>query len=205
AERDNKAVEFGVQGIGVKLSSAEYRKLMRWVQATQTVVALKVPDIYAKQQGLKDMLDSCIEMDRHWVGAVVFADFCLEAFVYDYAATHLGDGFAHNFIERLELKTKWVLVPKLVTGKDFPRDTQAFQHLSDLVTERNKLAHTKSKPIKSFPQFLKELCDAVDSGKYSLTEQQDLNPYQTVIEVLTELKKLDSDTVKSDWWKLEEV
>ncbi len=133
---------------------------------------------------------------RCWVEAVIFGALCLEAFIYDYAATHLSDTYTKHYLDKIELKSKWVIIPKLATGQDFPTGNQAFEHLRRLVYERNQLVHAKSKPMPNNDEELKSLAKA-----YNKTDLEALNPYQTVVEVLTELSKLEGE-VERKWWEL---
>lgn len=134
---------------------------------------------------------------RCWVEAVIFGALCLEAFIYDYAATLLSD--TTQYLDKIALKSKWVIIPKLATGRDFPRENQAFEHLKRLVSERNQLIHAKSKHMPNNDEEWKRLAKA-----YNKTDREALNPYQTVVEVLNELSKLESE-VGRKWWELVKV
>jgi len=144
-----------------------------------------------------DLLELSEIRRRCWVQAIIFGALCLEAFVYDYAASHFSDTFTKEYLEKLEFMAKWVLIPKLVTGRDFPRANQAFEHLTKLVSQRNQLVHAKSKRTPSNEEELKALAEGYKSAKRGT-----LNPYQTVIEVLTELRNLEDAAVESTCWEL---
>ena len=83
------------------------------------------------------------------VSVVVFAAICLEALIYDYGAINLSDTFIKKYVDKLDLRSKWVIIPKLVTGQDFPIDRQGFQLLGELITSRNSLVHPKTKDYKA--------------------------------------------------------
>jgi len=187
----------------ITLSGLQRRKLLRWMHAAHNFAALRINVGNLKTGGLENWLDLCIELDRYWAEAVIFAALCLEAFVFDYASTHFTTGFAKDYLDGYDLKAKWVVIPRLVTGKDFPRNTEAFQHLGDLIRERNNLVHHKSQPMANFGQVLREMVEAVHANKGLPEDKAELDPYQTIIDVLTELKKLDVGTVDTDWWELE--
>jgi len=81
------------------------------------------------------------------VAPIISAALTLEAFSFDYAATHLGDSFVKNHIEKLEVPSRFVIATKLITGKDFPVDGQVYENMKKLVKLRNKLVHFKSRKI----------------------------------------------------------
>ena len=92
---------------------------------------------------------SKLQADRDALGmkAIVFGGMCVEAAIYDYAATHLGDNFFGQHFEKLDVLSKWVLIPKLVCGDYFRKDRAAYAKLKELVQARNRLVHHKSKAL----------------------------------------------------------
>ncbi|MFL1456386.1 hypothetical protein ACJO5Y_18245 [Marinobacter sp. GN3S48] len=79
------------------------------------------------------------------VAPVISAAMCLEAFSYDYAATHLGDAYTRKHLEKLDVPSRLVIATKLVTGKDFPTDCSAYGNMKSVIKQRNSLVHFKSK------------------------------------------------------------
>ena len=138
-----------------------------------------------------ELLSLMNRVEGYWASAVVFGAMCLEAFIYDYVAHNFSDTYAKNYLDQLNLVSKWVVIPKLVTGKDFPTEGQAFERLRKLCKERNELVHAKSKPSPSSDPDV--LLKAVEYNKKTKETRERLNPYQTVKEVLTELRKLEGD------------
>jgi len=151
------------------------------------------------------------DKEKLWAKAVTFGAMCLEAFIYDYAAHNLSDTYTRKYLDKLDLISKWVIIPRLVTGKILPRESQAFEHLKRLVKERNELVHPKSSVLP--PVSLKDIENRkifdvyfrpgiekdIERDKYGL------NPYETVVEVLTKLQKLERDETGTRWWQLKEV
>lgn len=136
---------------------------------------------------------------------ITFAAMCLEAFIYDYAATHFSDSFVKKYLDKLDLCSKWVIIPKLVTGNDFPTDSLAFQHLTKLVKMRNALVHSKSKPVSYIPleqelRMRKNKPPQRDDS-YSFEEC-----YQCIKEIFIELRKIHTEpTIRPlGWWAFEE-
>ena len=138
--------------------------------------------------------------------ATIFGALCLESFIYDYAAIHFSDTYTRNYLEKVGFISKWVIIPKLVTGKDFPTASQAFAMLKKLKKTRDDLVHAKSKSMPTATEIKKML----DEGKKLVfdlekgVKQHMLNPYQTVIDVLTELRNLE-DELEYKCWELVKV
>ena len=53
--------------------------------------------------------------------AIVFAGMTLEAVIYDFAARHLGEEYVKQHIDRLDLVSKWVIVPQLALEPRFQK------------------------------------------------------------------------------------
>lgn len=78
------------------------------------------------------------------VSTIVFATMCLEAAIFDFGAHHLGDQYFADHIEKLDLLSKWVVLPRLVCDYTLDKSTAAFEYLKRTVMARNRLVHSKS-------------------------------------------------------------
>jgi len=158
----------------------------------------KIHKIKNKKSGKKwdDLLFVGAEMRHHFASTIVFGAMCLEAFIYDYAAHNVSDTYAKRYLDKLDLVSKWVVIPKLVTGKNFPTDGQAFERLKKLATARNELLHHKSRPMPSNDKELETLMDEIETEDDDNTH----NAYHAVKEVLTELRRLEGDDKNNHWW-----
>lgn len=79
---------------------------------------------------------------------VVFSITALECYVHGYAARRLGEGYAKRHVEKLDLVSKWIVVPKLVTGQEIPSHHEGIKLLAKLVKARNHIVHLKGKNLK---------------------------------------------------------
>jgi hypothetical protein len=79
---------------------------------------------------------------------VVFSTIALESFIHNYAARKLGEGYTDKHVERMNLHTKWLLVPQLAMGKAIPSDHRGIQLLQKLIKARNCIVHLKAKDIE---------------------------------------------------------
>lgn len=145
-------------------------------------------------------MDDVQTMEKSHVIVVVFATMCLEAFIYDYAASNFSDTFVKNYIDKLDLKSKWIIVPQLVTRKAFDTNSKAYALLTKLVKYRNKLVHTKSKPMPNLGKDI-EKRDAIHHTREDMLTIVE-NACSTIEECICELEKIDNRKRKPWWWEV---
>lgn len=97
---------------------------------------------------LSDLQACYEEMASCAVITVTFASMCLEAFFYDLGASKLGDRFVLDNLDKLDIKSKFLVYPKLICGQSPNKSRLAYEKLSKLVKLRNELIHFKSKPFE---------------------------------------------------------
>lgn len=88
------------------------------------------------------------QRERAAVVGITFAALCLEAFFYDYAATGLGDAYAKEHLDKLDIPSKLLIIPRLVAGTSIEKASNVYAQVKRLTKDRNFLVHFKS---KSFP------------------------------------------------------
>jgi hypothetical protein len=91
------------------------------------------------------MYECSLQQRQCTVTGITFASMALEAFFYDYAAEVLGDGYVKDHLDKLDLKSKFLVYPRLVCQRSPDRSKAAYSGLSNLVRLRNELVHFKSK------------------------------------------------------------
>ncbi|HSH52336.1 MAG TPA: hypothetical protein VK982_11495 [Bacteroidales bacterium] len=101
--------------------------------------------------------NSIIKRRTQNLTAIVFTFIFLEALIYDYCATFTSDNFVKKYIDKLDFISKWVLIPKFVSGSQFPTDSQSFEYLQRLKKERNDLMHFKNEYQIFVDNFFKEI------------------------------------------------
>lgn len=162
---------------------AEYEAIKKQIEClerepvTEDEAHIVEMNIYAKSE----------ELEQAVVAPIVSAAMALEAFSYDYAATRLGDSFTKNHLDKLEIPSRIVIASKLITGKEFPVDGQAYEGIKALVKTRNKIVHFKS---KQFP--LSQISEAAEFVK-SFNEELEVSMYQgrdALRELMKEIDRL---------------
>jgi len=121
---------------------------------------------------------------------IIFGAMCLEAFIYDYGAQYLSDAFVKKHLDKLELPSKFLIITKLVTGNEFPTDSQAYEGLVKLKTDRNKLIHFKS---KTYSVMEMEKVEQWHHDMNLFLKKAMMNSYDTVLNVMSELDKLHDE------------
>jgi hypothetical protein len=119
---------------------------------------------------------------------IVFSAFTLEAYINHYGINRLSRNYFSSYLDKLDLLAKWLVIPRVVTGKKLDLGTAAMQDLSWLVSLRNRLAHFKSKTIT-----VEEIKDS-DWLWYEDAEKA----VRTVKRVVSLLKRIDSKA-DTDW------
>lgn len=142
------------------------------------------------------------ETAKHALIVIVFAALTCESYIYDYAARHFSDTFVRKYLDKLDVMSKWVVVPRLVTGKDLPTGGQALQLLRELVTARNEIVHYKTTrltlPDPDFDKRLAELSlthpDIAEKARRAVRALEELSrEMQRVDPTETEFLRLLSD------------
>jgi hypothetical protein len=133
-------------------------------------------------------MEQCYEQrEQAAIIAITFSAMSLEAFLYDYAAQSIGDQFVQDHLDKLDLKSKFLLFPRLVCGKMPTKSSSAYEGLRKLISLRNELVHFKS---RSFPLVdLNKVADFHDDLKERLRLGVDA-AVRSVVLVLTELGNL---------------
>ena len=137
------------------------------------------------------------EMAKCGATVVVFAAFFLEAWIYEYTVKKISKSFFEHHVDRLAPASKWVIVTRLVTGRDFSTDSQAFQHLKRLYKARNELVHPKPSPE---PQDAGQRLEKEEKEREQLVKDAH-EAYKACKEAILELDKVENNGKRSEWSK----
>lgn len=146
--------------------------------------------------------------EEHLIKALTFGAMCLEAFIYDYAAHNFTDTYMKKYLDKLDVVSKWVVITRLITGKDFPRESKAFEDMKMVIKARNDFVHSKSMPLPygEIEDFMTKVLPKLKKDMKIEMHFTGLSPYEVVIEVLTELRKLEGEVeIGTQWWQLEKI
>jgi hypothetical protein len=112
------------------------------------------------------------------VQSIVFSAMCLEAFIYDYSVKNLGSSYTKKHIEKLNIESKFIIVPRLIAGKEIQKSGQGYEMLKKLISDRNKIVHFKAQ--EDFFQVNSFLPTAMANGlaaiKTLMLEFEEIHP-----------------------------
>jgi hypothetical protein len=126
--------------------------------------------------------------ERLAVTTIVFCSMTLESYINHYGSTNLSKTYFDKYLDKLDLKAKWIIVPRLITGKQVNPGCKAFAQFSNLITLRNKLVHDKAKVKK----------ESLPEEKDSLWDSDAEESLECVKLMIAELKLIDN-SIYSDW------
>lgn len=132
-----------------------------------------------------DTMEQESRMQVAGVKTIVFSAMCIEAAAFDFAAIQLSDAYAEQYLDKLDLVSKWVVVPKLVCGKSLQEDGAALNALRTLVRSRNSLVHQKSLPFDPNGKNLTTVMKATETFPSKVH-----NAFQAVVLLSLELNEL---------------
>lgn len=121
------------------------------------------------------------------IKVIVFSGLFLEAVINDYGASNLSDTYFKKHLDKLRFVSKWAIIPKLITGKKFPTDSQAFELLVKLNKSRNYLVHYKTRKI---PDTYEEYMEFIQKENIEINRVEDA--YKCIAKCLLELSKIDN-------------
>ena len=97
----------------------------------------------------REWADIIIEINKYSRIVIIFCALSLEAFINDYAINRTSKSYLKNYLDKLDLYSKWVVVPRLLTGSQLDTGAQPMQDLDWLITQRNKLVHFKTETVEA--------------------------------------------------------
>jgi hypothetical protein len=98
----------------------------------------------------EERLERDSRMTKLGIKSIVFTAMALEAGVFELAAINLGDETTKEYLDKLDVVSKWFLVPQLICGHSLAEKGPALNNLKTLVKARNLLVHCKSKPFPGY-------------------------------------------------------
>lgn len=136
------------------------------------------------------------------ITSIIFAGLTAESFINYYGISRLSKAQFDNYLDRLDLLAKWIVVPKFVTGNSIDTGSEAVSLLKRLIQSRNKLVHYKTS--RNSPQeFYESLANFQPTDlKSRLPWIEDAEKgIQAIYELLREIVKVDTsiDLGETEW------
>jgi len=121
---------------------------------------------------------------------IIFSALSVEAYINDYAISQLSKNYLTNYLDKLDLLSKWIVIPRIITGKQLDPGAKSVQDLSWLITQRNNLVHYKSR---------KKAIDEIEASDFYWDYDAE-KAMKTVKNLVLRLKEIDK-TVDIHWLK----
>jgi hypothetical protein len=113
--------------------------------------------------------------------SVVFLVMSIEGLINEFGFNFLGEE-KFNELDKGSIVEKIINIYKEVTGQQFPKDTQLYQNINDLISVRNTLIHSKSSEVnidelmgndeKSEKKYLSNINAMIGNSKNKYTKQK---------------------------------
>jgi len=152
--------------------------------------------IFKKKKAMSDddvalLADKNDAIGHETLIVIVFTALCLEAFINNYGIARLSKNYFINYLDKLDLVAKWIVIPRVITRKRIGPGSKPVQDLSWLIAQRNRLVHYKSREIP---------IDKVKESDF-FWEYDAEKAIKTVKGIVAKLKAIDGK-VETDWLSL---
>lgn len=157
--------------------------------------------IFKEQDKIFEVENSLL---KESIKTVIFLSSFLESYFFDLSAVALGQRYTEKHIEKLDLASKIILIPRLITGKEIDKSLHYWEEIKNLIKWRNKIIHNKTKDWIEFSKNINP--DSFDPKP--LFEEFDLPNFLSAVKTLfEELDKIDdkghhSSTINSNMKKI---
>lgn len=141
--------------------------------------------IYSEQEKIDELGNSLL---KESIKTIIFLGAFLEAYFFDLSAITLGQRYTENHIEKIDLTSKIILVPRLITGKEIDKSLHFWAEIKALIKWRNKIVHNKTKDWIEFSKNINP--DNYDPKP--LFEEYNLSKFiNSTIKLFEELDRID--------------
>ncbi len=119
------------------------------------------------------------KIERDAIVTIIFCALTLEAFINSIAIANTSKSYFDSYLDKLNPISKFVVIPKLFTGREIDRKGKAFELLKETFKKRDKLVHFKSRTWKTSDLISVEIIDEYNAKR----------AVQSVELILGEMKK----------------
>ncbi|WP_298346079.1 hypothetical protein [uncultured Algibacter sp.] len=108
--------------------------------------------VYKEQEKINEFENSIV---KETIKIVIFLGAFLESYFFELSAVALGQQYTESHIEKLNLASKIVLIPRLISGQGIDKSLNFWGEIKGLIRWRNKIIHNKSKDLTEFFKNIK--------------------------------------------------
>lgn len=117
---------------------------------------------------------------RNYITSFIYLSMFVESYIFDYGARRLGDNFVKDHLDKLDIISKWIVIPKLITGYEIDKSKKSFETLKKFIHNRNKLVHHKTKNLNVTEKY-KPLDEIINMEEI----------HNAIIDIFTQLEQND--------------
>ncbi|WP_143046361.1 hypothetical protein [Trichormus sp. NMC-1] len=139
------------------------------------------------------------EFSESAITSIIFSGLTVESFINYYGISRLSKNEFDNYLDKLDLLSKWIVIPKFVTGNSIDTGSHAISLLKQLIRSRNKLVHYKSSKISphDFYSSLKNFQPTDPKSRLPWIEDAEIG-IQAIYKLLSEIVKIDSSISREE-------
>ena len=127
-------------------------------------------------------------IERFAIVVILFCALAAEAFINDYGIESFSKNYFIRYLDKLDLISKWIIIPRMVTGEELDPGSKVIQDLSWLTGLRNRLVHSKSRKIP---------IDKIEKSDFFWMEDAERS-LETIKNLIVELRKIDKN-IHFEW------
>ncbi|WP_413176224.1 hypothetical protein [Anabaena azotica] len=133
------------------------------------------------------------------ITSIIFSGLTVESFINYYGTTRLSKNKFNTYLDKLDLLSKWIVVPKFITGQEISTDSQALELLKKLVSSRNKLIHYKSSQTdpREFYNNFKTFEPTDSNNRLPWVKDAEIG-VKAIYELFNEIRKIDTSITKEE-------
>jgi hypothetical protein len=130
------------------------------------------------------------QMENHFIKIVIFCAITSEAFINHYAIERISKSYFDKHLDKMDTVSKWIVIPKLITGKQIDSGSEAIQNLRSLIKIRHKLIHPKTRFLT-----IEQMVEAI-----FISDEDVKDALRTIGKLSDELFKVDN-SININWIK----
>ena len=128
---------------------AAYNEIVEQCQKKESLDKKANSEKFFTDERVKDFGSMLFQVKTFGNIVIIHCAMCLESFINDYCVIKRSSRYFKSNIEMMDLRAKWIVVPKLITDKEIPTDGLAFERIGKLISSRNSLVHPKSREFET--------------------------------------------------------
>jgi hypothetical protein len=103
---------------------------------------------------MTDYIEYGHKLRKGTIKSLIFLSIFLESYINDLSGLVLGDRYSREHLDKLDLISKWIIIPRLITGTEIDKSKSFYEKLKELIKLRNMFVHHKSSDANNYLKTL---------------------------------------------------